>query len=349
MPLCACLGGSNKADAMKVQKGDSQTAQGDGSRKSGSFRKRVYVTRSLHEDAIAILEAKFDVEIWQSEHKIPREKLLQDVNGVAAIICTVADEIDDEILDAAGDSLKVIGTMTSGVSNIDEDACIARGILLHHVADLCADVNAEVTVALLLTACKRLIEGYEAVKNGEWGDWKPMWLCGVDLRDKTLGFLGFGRVGYRVAKRLEGFDLARMIYFSLGAQMHGDEGLADRVDDPEEIFRESDFIICCMPLNDSTRGFVNKTNLSLCKPECIFVNTARAEIVDQDDLLDCVEQGIISGAGLDVTTPEPLPPTHALLKNPRIVVTPHMGTATTATRRRMAVHLATTVVDELSM
>ncbi|GFS20606.1 glyoxylate reductase/hydroxypyruvate reductase [Elysia marginata] len=356
--ICQCLGGGKQAaEAVKAQpevKKSTHVAEGVHSKlsKSAGFRKSVYVTRTIHEDALAILEEKFNVHVWRSDHTVPREKMLQEVENVSAIVCTAADEIDDEILSAAGSSLKVICSMTSSLHHIDQEACRKRGIILHHVADLCADAKAEYTIALLLVTCKRLIEGSDAVRKGEWHDWSPMWLCGADLKNKTLGFLGSGQVAYRMAKRLEGFEIARMLCYSSDSQDEQPEWKdvnVEKVEGADQIFAESDFIVCDLPVTEETKNFVNKTNLSLCKPDCVLVNTSRPEVINQEDLLACLEEGTIGGAGLDVTTPEPLPPTHPLLEQPRCVITPHIGTATSATRRRKGIHLANTVVDMLLM
>ncbi|KAK6175699.1 hypothetical protein SNE40_014100 [Patella caerulea] len=300
---------------------------------------KIYVTRIVPQEGIDILKDKYDVEVWDSEDVIPYEALREKVVGITALFCTISDEIDAGILDAAGPSLKVVATMSVGQHHIDLEECKRRGIQVTNTPDVASDSAAELTVALLLLTTRRLLEGFEAVKNGEWGKWKPMWILGTESLNRTLGIMGMGRVGFGVARRLKPFGVSRIIYHDVTQAAFADDVGAELVSF-EDLLKESDLLCVCCALTAQTRHIFDKSAFSKMKSSAVLINTSRAALLQQSDLYDALKEGQISAAGLDVTDPEPLPINHPLLSLPNCVILPHLGTNTTDARSNMSINTA---------
>jgi glyoxylate reductase len=301
----------------------------------------IVVTRRLPGEILDRINEAGTMRLWEGDYPIPYETLSdwsRDANG---IYCLLTDRIDAGLLDAAGASLKVISQMAVGYDNIDAAACTARKIPVGHTPGVLTDTTADLALALMLAAARRLVEASEFIRQGKWETWRPMELVGRDLSGSTVGIVGMGRIGQAVAKRLRGFD-CKLLYTQARPVQNADIPDAHYVDF-EMLLRESDFVTLHCPLNDSTRGLINSAALRLMKPTAILVNTARGPVVDQDALIEALHAGTIAAAGLDVTTPEPLPADHPLLSTPNVIVLPHIGSATIGTRMRMA-HMA---VDSL--
>lgn len=309
---------------------------------------KVLVTRKIPAIGIDLLTRgqQLQVDAWDSENVMPRAELLKRVKGVNGVLCTITDNIDQEFLDAAGPQLKVISTMTVGTTHIDSALCKNRGISLVDTGDVCSDSAAEFTVTLVLLVARRLLEGMDAVVNGEWGLWKPMWICGFEMGGRTLGLYGFGRVGFGVARRLKPFNIKRIIYHDITNPTYAQHIGAESVDF-DTLLKESDIFCVCCAATPQTIKSINKAALSKMKEGSILINTARGSIVDQDALDEALKAGKPVSAGLDVTEPEPLPPSHPLMKNPKCIITPHLGTASIETRNNMARMAATNLYIEL--
>ncbi|XP_050412620.1 glyoxylate reductase/hydroxypyruvate reductase [Patella vulgata] len=300
---------------------------------------KIYVTRIVPQEGIDIIKDKYDVDVWDSEDVIPYEALREKVVGITALFCTISDNIDAGILDAAGPSLKVVATMSVGQHHIDLEECKRRGIQVTNTPDVASDSAAELTVALLLLTTRRLLEGFEAVKNGEWGKWKPMWILGTESLNRTLGIMGMGRVGFGVARRLKPFGVSRIIYYDVTQAAFADDVGAELVSF-EELLKESDLLCVCCALTPQTRHIFDKSAFSKMKSSAVLINTSRAALLQQSDLYDALKEGQISAAGLDVTDPEPLPINHPLLSLPNCVILPHLGTNTTDARSNMSINTA---------
>ncbi|RKP06072.1 hypothetical protein THASP1DRAFT_32099 [Thamnocephalis sphaerospora] len=304
---------------------------------------RVIVTFPLPEQGQRLLEnyaCKHDWELIQwrdSEINMTRGQFLDQVNrGADGILCKMTIRIDEDVLARAGDRLKVVSTMTVGCDHIDCCSLKARNVPLGHTPGVLTDATADLAVALTLAVCRRLGEAMQAVCNGEWGAWNPTWLLGTEIRGKTLGVLGLGRIGLATAKRLRAFGVSRLIYHSTkekpeAAQVDGEFVTL------EQLLRESDILCICCSLNASTRHMIGYTQLCAMKPTAILVNVARGDVIVQDDLERALREGKIAAAGLDVTTPEPLPPSHPLANMKNCIVLPHIGSATVETRNAMSV------------
>ncbi|KAH9513425.1 hypothetical protein Btru_032983 [Bulinus truncatus] len=213
---------------------------------------KVFVSRLIDPEAIRQLKLSFAVNMWDSEDVIPRQKLIHDVQGAAIIFATISDIIDSEILEAAGPQLKLVCNMAADMSNVDVPACERRSIKLHCTGDACTDANAELTCALLLMISRKLLEGHEAVLSESWD--LPLFSTG--LANGVLGFLGFGRVGWAVASRLQYFGLSRIIYYDKDTHPLAEDVKAEKVN-VDEVFTLSDFIVVTLALNADTRGIVD--------------------------------------------------------------------------------------------
>ena len=297
----------------------------------------VLVTRRVPQPVLDRIAAVAEMRLWEEDRPIPREVLLDWIRGCAGLYSLLTDRVDEEVLRAAGPGLKVVSNMAVGYDNIDVPACTAHGVPVGNTPGVLTETTADLTLALLLATARRIVEAAEFVKAGRWVTWRPMELTGQDVHGSTVGIIGMGRIGKAVARRLRGFD-CQIVYTDTQPDPEAGALGAGYVE-LDSLLKASDFVLVHCPLNEQTRGLIGARELALMKPTAILINTARGPIVDQAALLDALQQGVIGGAGLDVTDPEPIPPDHPLLKLDNVVVLPHIGSASVATRTRMA-HMA---------
>ncbi len=300
------------------------------------MKPNVVVTRRLPQEAIQPIQDQCELRYWDQDDPIPRETLLDRVRGVDGIYCLLTERIDAELLDAAGDSLKVVSTMSVGYDHVDVNACTERGVRLGNTPGVLTETTAELAFALMLATARRIPEGVHAVKAGEWRTWKPMWLTGQDVHGSTVGIVGLGRIGATFARMLQGFE-CRILYSGprpkpdVAGPLHAEFASFD------DLLAQSDFVVAHCPLTPETRHVFNAAAFARMKPSAIFINTTRGGVVDQDALYHALANGQIRAAGLDVTDPEPLPADHPLLTLDNCVILPHIGSATVATRTKMAI------------
>ncbi|XP_078731644.1 glyoxylate reductase/hydroxypyruvate reductase isoform X1 [Lampetra fluviatilis] len=281
----------------------------------GSGPWRVLLTRRIPDSGVGALEASGECEVqqWDSDDQIPQEELLRRVPGVHGLYCLLTDRVDAAVLDAAGPSLKVISTMSVGFDHLSLDECKKRGIRVGYTPDVLTDATAELTVGLLLATSRRLVEAAAEVKSGGWGTWKPMWMCGQGLSGSTVGVVGLGRIGVAVCERLKPFGVRRVLYTGRNPKPDVEQRLGAQFLPLQELLREADFVVVSCALTDATRGLFGREAFARMKRSAVFINISRGLIVNQDDLYDALRSGEIAAAGLDVTTPEPLPTDHPLL------------------------------------
>ncbi|XP_077389163.1 glyoxylate reductase/hydroxypyruvate reductase [Festucalex cinctus] len=298
---------------------------------------KVFVTRQLPPEGMKILTTSgvCEVCLWDSGGPVPRKELLKGVQGAHGLLCLLTDKIDADVLDAAGPNLKVISTFSVGYDHLALDEIKKRGIRVGYTPDVLTDATAELTIALLLATARRLPEAAEEVKNGGWSSWTPLWMCGYGLSGSTVGVIGLGRIGMAIARRLMPFGVKRLLYSGRTAKAYAAE-LDGEFVPLDTLLTESDFIVVSCSLTPETQGLCNKAFFSKMKNTAVFVNTSRGAVVNQEDLYEALTNGKIAAAGLDVTTPEPLPTNHPLLTLKNCVVLPHIGSATYSTRGVMA-------------
>lgn len=298
---------------------------------------RVFVTRELPGSGFAELrkDPEFDLDIWPVDFPPSREDLLKHVGGVDGLVCLITDTIDGTVLEAAGDQLRVVSQMAVGVDNVDVDACAARGIPVGNTPGVLTDTTADMAWALMLASARRVVEAAEYVKHGQWKTWTPTQMAGVDVYGSTLGIIGFGAIGQAIARRAQGFGMRTLCWNRTPRpEQAAAVGAEQRTFD--DVLTHSDFVCVSIALTDDTRKLIDARAFELMKPGAILVNTARGPIVDEDALVSALQEGQIGGAGLDVTAVEPLPMDSPLLTMDNVVVLPHIGSASIATRGKMA-------------
>ncbi|NXW22721.1 GRHPR reductase, partial [Circaetus pectoralis] len=307
----------------------------------------VFVTRRIPAEGLRVLSQAGGcrVQQWDSEEPVPRAELLAGVAGKRGLLCLLSDRIDREVLDAAGGSFEVA---PQGWQRCPRDLCLpCRGIRVGYTPDVLTDATAELSVALLLAACRRLPEAVEQVKNGGWTTWKPLWMCGYGLSDSTVGIIGLGRIGQAVARRLKPFGVKKFLYTGSCPKPETAAEFEAEFVPLMRLAEESDFVVVTCALTPATQGMCNRDFFGRMKKTSVFVNTSRGAVVNQEDLYDALAHGQIAAAGLDVTTPEPLPTDHPLLSLKNCVILPHVGSATYATRSTMAVLAANNLLAGL--
>jgi glyoxylate reductase len=294
----------------------------------------VYVTRRIPEAGPAKLRETCEVRQWDSDEVIPRETLLREVRDAEALLTLLTEKVNDELLDAAP-KVKVVANMAVGFDNFDVAALTRRGVVGTNTPGVLTETTADFTWALLLSAARLVPQGVQYVRDGKWTTWGPLLLLGQDVHHATLGVIGMGRIGQEVAKRARGFDM-QVLYYDVYRREDLEQQLGYRYADVDTLLRESDFVTLHVDLNAQTRKLINAEALAKMKRTAILVNAARGPIVDQKALADALRDGVIAGAALDVTDPEPIPLDDPLLKLDNCIVVPHIASASVATRTRMS-------------
>lgn len=302
---------------------------------------RVFITRGIADTALRKLSEVCDADVWPLETPPSYEELARRASLAEGLLSLLTDRVD-ALLIGACPSLRVISNCAVGVDNVDVRAATQLGIPVGNTPGVLTDATADLTMALLLAAARRVIEGNDYVRAGNWKTWDPHLLLGADLAGSTLGLIGFGRIGRAVARRAQGFDL-RITYYDPAAEPE----FGARPVKLDDLLRQSDFISLHVPLTDSTRHMMNSETFSKMKASAILINTSRGPIVDHEALFGALEQRRILAAALDVTEPEPLSPESPLLKLDNCIVLPHLGSASNRTREQMALLAADNLIAGL--
>jgi lactate dehydrogenase-like 2-hydroxyacid dehydrogenase len=293
-------------------------------------RPLVVVTRRPPGNALDAVAAAARIRLWDGHAPVPAGVLRRWVGDADGLYCMLTDTIDRSVLDA-GPRLRVISQMAVGVDNVDLAACAERAIPVGHTPEVLTESTADLAMALLLAAGRRLAEGIDHVRSGAWGPWQPELLLGHDLHHTTLGIIGMGRIGRAVARRATGFSM-RVLYTGPTAKTGVD---ADYVP-LEALLAEADHVVLTAPLTPDTHHLIGREALEAMKPTAVLVNVSRGPLVDTDALVDALMRGSIAAAGLDVTDPEPITADHPLVDLPNCLIVPHVGSATVVTREAMA-------------
>lgn len=298
------------------------------------MKPHVLVTRHLPQSAYDELAAQCDITIWDKDVPPGPSYLREHIATAEGLICMLTDTIDAALLDAAP-QLKVISQVAVGYDNIDVPAAAERGIAVGNTPGVLTDATADFTWALLLAAARRVGEAVDYVRDGRWQTWGLTLLLGQEVAGATLGVIGLGRIGQAVARRAAGFDMP-VLYHSREPHPDAAAPLGAQYRGLDDLLREADFVTLHVNLNDTTNGLIGARELGLMKETAVLINTARGPVVDTAALVEALRDGRIAAAALDVTDPEPLPADHPLLALPNCLVTPHIASATTAVRTRMA-------------
>ncbi len=299
----------------------------------------VLIAHALPHDWLSLLDGRCQLLVGPAssqEGASPglSSELMERLPEAEGLFTLLIDRVDEAMLVKAP-RLKVISNMAVGVDNIDLAACTRGGIPVGNTPGVLTDATADLTIALLLSAARRLPEASIDARQGRWKTWSPTGWLGADLAGALLGIVGMGKIGYAVARRAMGFGL-RLAYSEITRRSDVEESLGASFLPLEELLQMSDFVSLHTPLLPETHHLIDERALRLMKPTAILVNAARGPIVNTDALARALREGWIAAAALDVTDPEPLPASHPLYRLPNCLIVPHIGSATTGTRRRMA-------------
>lgn len=312
--------------------------------------KQIFITRQIPFRAEELLRAAgYEVTVSQKKGVLTREELKAALAEKAydAVIPLLTDTIDADMIAAMPESIKIIANYAVGFNNIDIPAAHARGMVVTNTPDVLTATVAEHTVALILTVASRIAEGDRFIREGKFVGWEPMLLLGTDIKGKTLGLIGAGRIGSEVAGILyKGFGM-KVIY----SDVKKNEALeavcgAKFFETHDEVLKEADIVSIHVPLLPTTKHLINAERLATMKKTALLINTARGPVVDEAALVAALKAGVIRGAGLDVFEFEPKVSAE-LLTFENVVVNPHLASATEETRSKMAEVAATNVIEVL--
>ena len=309
---------------------------------------RVVVTGRIPKPGLDILRRDgHEVDVWDSEEQQPREQLLEQVRGADALLTLLTEQVDAELLDAAGDQLQVVANVAVGYNNVDVEACRGRDVVVTNTPGVLTDATADIAMALILMATRRLGEGERIIRSGTPWQWGMFYLLGSGLQHKTLGVVGLGGIGAATARRARAFGM-NVIYSSRSQaprELELELG-AHRVD-MDTLLATSDVLSLHCPYTPSTHHLLSTDEFAAMKPTAYVVNTARGPVVDEAALVEALRNGQIAGAGLDVFEDEPQ--VHpGLLECENAVLVPHLGSATVETRTAMATLAADNAVSVLA-
>eukprot|EP00211_Chloroparvula_japonica_P003856 CAMPEP_0119133412 /NCGR_PEP_ID=MMETSP1310-20130426/13355_1 /TAXON_ID=464262 /ORGANISM="Genus nov. species nov., Strain RCC2339" /LENGTH=790 /DNA_ID=CAMNT_0007124099 /DNA_START=56 /DNA_END=2428 /DNA_ORIENTATION=- len=297
---------------------------------------RVFCTRQMPKDAFEILGGLVEVEMWEDYDAPPRDVLLEKARNCDGLISLLTDKIDEELLSACP-QLQVVTQLAVGYNNIDVGACTRHGVRVSNTPGVLTDTVVETTLTLLLACSRRVVEADKYVRRGDWKvSWHPLMLLGTDMHDRTLGIVGLGRIGGKLARVAKAIG-ARIVYYDAWPNAALEEdGTVERMTDLDELCRQSDFISIHVNLTPETTHLFDENRFAKCKPNCILVNTARGPVVDQRALARALKNKTIAAAGLDVFEQEPISLDDELLQCDNVVLMPHLGSASLGTRSAMS-------------
>jgi glyoxylate reductase len=297
--------------------------------------KKILVSRGCEPDALALIPKDFEVDCNGAAEALPKPELLARLKGKDGLICQITDTIDDEVL-AASPNLKVVSNIAVGYNNIDVAAAKRRNIVVTNTPDVLTETTADFAWALLMASARRVVEADAYARSGQWNRWHWDLLWGLDVYGKTLGVLGFGRIGRAVARRAQGFNMRVLYHDTVRADAAAEREARATYVEKDVLFAESDFVSLHTLLTPETRHLVDARALRSMKKTAILVNAARGPIVDEAALVQALREKWIAGAGLDVFEEEPkIHPGLVALKE-RVVLAPHLASASYETRLAMA-------------
>jgi glyoxylate reductase len=302
---------------------------------------KVYSTHALFPEARQILDANCDIQYWSETERPPREQVLRQLKDREGLVCLLTEKINEELLRAAP-KLRIVANVAVGFDNIDVDACTKRGVVATNTPGVLDETTADFAWTLLLAVARRLNEGEILARSGNWKGWNLDQLCGADVWGKTLGIVGFGRIGRAVARRAAGFQMKVIYTDAVRASGDVEKSVCAEFREMNNLLSESDFISLHVPLLAETRALFDAPKFYRMKSTAFLINTSRGPVVDEAALVAALENKKIAGAALDVYENEPF--IHPGLKRPNVVLAPHLASASLETRTKMAVMAANNVV-----
>lgn len=309
---------------------------------------KIVVTRKIPRLGIDMLEnAGFEVVGNDSERLLSKEKMKEFIGGADAILCLLLDKVDGEIMDAAGKQLKIISNYGVGFDNIDMEAAKIRNIQVANTpSNLSGQAVAEFTIGLIFSLLKRIVEGDEFARKGNFGGWKPEIFLGQNLKGKTLGIVGLGSIGCLVAKMAHAFDL-RVIYTKRNRDYEMEKKFKLEFMSMDNLLREADIVSLHVPLTKETFHLINDEKITLMKDDAYLINTSRGGIVDEAALVEALKKGKLAGAAIDTHEYEP-EVNPELCGMPNVILTPHIASSVKEVRDDMARMAALNIIEALN-
>jgi glyoxylate reductase len=306
---------------------------------------KIFSTHGLFEAARTLLEEHFEVEYWTKHERPTRQDVVGGIRDKEGLICLLTERINDEVLSTAP-NLRVVANVAVGFDNIDVAACTRRGIVATNTPGVLDETTADFAWTLLMAVARRLIEGDQLARSGTWEGWNLDQLCGTDVWGKTLGIVGFGRIGRALARRAAGFRMRILYYDAVRPTPEVEKELGAEYREFNDLLAESDFVSVHVPLLPETRGLFSAPKILRMKPTAFLINTSRGAVVEEAGLVHALEAGKLAGAALDVYENEPF--IHPGLKRPNVVLAPHIASASLETRTKMACMAAENVIAVFS-
>ncbi|MFW5799262.1 MAG: 2-hydroxyacid dehydrogenase [Spirochaetota bacterium] len=297
----------------------------------------VYITRRIPNSGIDLLKKECNVEINPYDRLLSTTELIEALKDKDGMICTLGDKLNAETLNKLK-GLKGIANYAVGYNNIDIQKATELGIPISNTPDVLTKTTAELAWSLLLSVSRRIVETDNIMRNGKWKGWSPLQYLGIGVNNKTLGIIGAGRIGTAMAKMSKGFEMD-IVYYDPNVNDILENELKARKLELEDLLKEADFISIHTPLNENTRHLITEKEIRLMKETAFIINTSRGPVIKEKDLVKCLSEKVISGAGLDVYEFEP-EPVEGLCELNNVVITPHIGSATSETRDKMGVMAA---------
>lgn len=307
---------------------------------------KIFVTRRLPEGAMQVLHENFEVQCNSHDRVLTRQELLDGVKGKDGILPLLTDRIDDELLDDAGPQLKIVANYAVGYNNIDVPACTRRRIPATNTPGVLTDTTADLAMTLLLAVARKVVPADAYARAGKYQGWAPLLFVGTDVHHKTLGIMGFGRIGFALAKRAAGFEM-NIIYHDAGrADPELEEKVGAQFVDKAALLAQADFVSIHVPLTPDTHHLISTPELEAMRTSAYLINTSRGEVVDEKALVKALQQGQIAGAGLDVFEFEPSIEKELTVMD-NVVILPHIASASIETRTRMGLVAAENLISVL--
>ena len=299
-------------------------------------KKRVFLTRTLHDFALKELRKKYQIEVHSGKIPIPKKILKNKIKNIDGLICFPYDKIDSDMIDRAP-NLKAISTYSVGFDHIDINHAIKEKIRIGYTPEVLTDATADLAFALMLDVMRRVSEGDKIIRSGKWRQIYGAYdYVGIDLQGKTLGILGLGRIGSTLAKRVKAFDMKIVYHNRKRISKTREKALGIKYVSQEKLMSQSDVISIHVPHTPQTDKLFDSKIFKKMKKTAFLINTARGKIINEKDLVSALKKKEIAGAGLDVFESEPIGANHPLTKISNAVLAPHIGSSTKETREKMA-------------
>lgn len=307
----------------------------------------VFITRKIPEPGPSILKKYLQVNMNPEVNVLDRQVLIESVKNVNALLCMLGDNIDSNVMDAAGSNLRIISCYSVGYDHVDIKEAEKRKIIVTNTPNILANTTADLAFSLILSAARNIVNADSHIRNGNWKfGWTPDLFLGYDVYGSTLGIIGLGEIGTLVAKRAKGFGM-EVLYYSNNRDQKIESELSISYVPLEELLQRSDFVSIHVSLNKSSFHMIDESKIKLMKKTAFLINTSRGKVVNEKHLIRALKDNQIAGAGLDVYEDEPISTSNPLTHIRQAVLLPHIGSATFRTRSKMAEVAANNIVNSL--